>query len=414
MNRVLSFKYVLLLITAVWFPMACTSDSGNDSYAWNHEELEVDGVPTVHTISGSIWEGPAHLVEELSIGSRDEAGPTLFGRISGVDATDDRIYVLDSVDGEIRVFDFNGTHLFSFGRHGAGPGEFRMPSGFAVWPEGGRVFLRDISLGRVNVYDLDGSPVDTWKLSTYYGSFRITVITDDGRVYVPVTTRRGPDRDGMGQIGPESSVLDTLWASEWDHEQTMLRANRLSMSLPFGTSLEWIMSPFGVMIEGFSEQYRLSVRSFQHEILRIERDYDPIPVLQEERSWHHDQVLAVMRRDDPSWAWRGANVPRQKPAFEYLVADHSERIWVIRQGPGVKIKIPEEEQSEKSALPRSVRWEDTQIIEVFGLDGRYYGVVEAPEELYLTNAHIKGDLVITTGIDSEGVQYIKRYRLVTP
>lgn len=62
------------------------------------------------------------------IGTEDEAGPLLFGQITGV-AIDGggTVYVADYPVGEIRAFDARGRHLSTFGRRGRGPGEFVSP-----------------------------------------------------------------------------------------------------------------------------------------------------------------------------------------------------------------------------------------------------------------------------------------------
>ena len=61
---------------------------------------------TVINESGSVWGGTARLVEEASIGV--ESGPQeyMLGRVRGLAASGDRIYVLDSTVPVIRVFDY--------------------------------------------------------------------------------------------------------------------------------------------------------------------------------------------------------------------------------------------------------------------------------------------------------------------
>ena len=62
----------------------------------------------------------------LELGSFDGPGADVFGHISSVAVgLDGKIFVLDDLAQEIRVFDANGSHLYSFGRRGEGPGEFR-------------------------------------------------------------------------------------------------------------------------------------------------------------------------------------------------------------------------------------------------------------------------------------------------
>lgn len=80
---------------------------------------------------------------DLQIGLLDGPAPYLFGRLSGiVEDSTGRIFVSDFSANEIRVFDPAGGFLFSFGREGQGPGEFRGPCCLALSPEG-ELWARD-------------------------------------------------------------------------------------------------------------------------------------------------------------------------------------------------------------------------------------------------------------------------------
>jgi len=64
-------------------------------------------------------------------GSVDD--PQVFGRIADVEVGDDgRVYVLDRQYREVRIFDFAGQFVGSFGQAGPGPNEFRDPSGLEL------------------------------------------------------------------------------------------------------------------------------------------------------------------------------------------------------------------------------------------------------------------------------------------
>lgn len=64
-------------------------------------------------------------------GSDDD--PQVFGRIADVEIADDgRVYVLDRQFREVRIFDFSGQFVDAFGQAGAGPNEFRDPTGLEL------------------------------------------------------------------------------------------------------------------------------------------------------------------------------------------------------------------------------------------------------------------------------------------
>jgi uncharacterized protein (TIGR03663 family) len=68
---------------------------------------------------------------------------------------DGRIYVADSGNHRIQVFDAAGTYLFQWGSEGAGPGQFSEPWGLAVAPSS-EVFVADTWNHRVQVFSAQG------------------------------------------------------------------------------------------------------------------------------------------------------------------------------------------------------------------------------------------------------------------
>ena len=97
-----------------------------------------------------------HFSPDLSIGSLDSGGPDQFTRIAFVWADDmDRIWVGDALSYEVRVFDDEGRHVRSIGRHGAGPREFGAVQSIERGPRGD-VWLADPSNRRWNVVDTAG------------------------------------------------------------------------------------------------------------------------------------------------------------------------------------------------------------------------------------------------------------------
>lgn len=94
------------------------------------------------------------LVEDLSLGGGDDA-ENFFNRPTDLSVDDEgRIYVLDSGNYRVQVFENDGSFLRSFGRRGSGPGEFVNPRFIAV--TGSRVLVTDRSLSRVTAWDHSG------------------------------------------------------------------------------------------------------------------------------------------------------------------------------------------------------------------------------------------------------------------
>ena len=110
---------------------------------------------------------------------RKVGGAKWFARLASVtvDPKGDRMYVVDvggvrSNDHRIRVFNpVDGAHLFDFGSRGAGPGEFNFPYDVAVGKEG-RLYVVDSGNFRIQIFDRDGKYLDSFgNVGKQHGNF---------------------------------------------------------------------------------------------------------------------------------------------------------------------------------------------------------------------------------------------------
>lgn len=172
-----------------------------------------DGAVGVRTDDRLISEAPElTLVEELRLGSFDDPDAG-FSWIGGVDVDRDRrIFVAESQDVEIRIYDWDGRALGRFGRRGEGPGEFRHMgamgvTGDTVWViEGG---LRP----RVTLFDREGRLLDARAGSTVSipvegcsGLVSPRGLRPDGTLWSWMTTISCGPNDAENGVGPNDSV----------------------------------------------------------------------------------------------------------------------------------------------------------------------------------------------------------------
>jgi hypothetical protein len=98
------------------------------------------------------------LIREIGV----EIGPEeySFGRVTGVRlAPDGAIFVLDAQAKHVRKYDSNGRYLTTFGRGGAGPGEFEWPYRLHVTHD--QVLITDLRLRRITAFSHSGSLIRT-------------------------------------------------------------------------------------------------------------------------------------------------------------------------------------------------------------------------------------------------------------
>lgn len=112
----------------------------------------------------------------------------LFNRPTGIaiDKERGRLYVVETVKGEVDVLDLNGVELFKIGKRGNENGTFNFPTQICV--TGGRVYVTDTLNARVQIFDLDGRFISTiGKLGDGFGDLdkpKGVAVDSEGHIYV--------------------------------------------------------------------------------------------------------------------------------------------------------------------------------------------------------------------------------------
>ncbi len=114
--------------------LVSTDSAGIRIIANTHTPPQVDATPIV------------------SIGTLTGDEAYMFNQIADIEIRDNgSVVVLDGADNMVRVYDFAGQHMFSFGRKGEGPGEFLNGSILISWPDTIAVF--DWRLQKIAKFD---------------------------------------------------------------------------------------------------------------------------------------------------------------------------------------------------------------------------------------------------------------------
>ncbi len=188
-------------------PLACSAPPADDTTAgtWVGTITTEGNGTTVVNESGSVWGGPARLVEVASIGVEAGADEYMFGNVTSVWATNDRTFVLDSQIPAVRVYDLAGSHLFDVGREGEGPGEFgTMPLGVVVNGVG-EIIVAEAST-QLEVFAPDGTPKVTWNSGANRQIYadEMLILDSDGSLWVRTPFR--DRRSGYARIGPDGTA----------------------------------------------------------------------------------------------------------------------------------------------------------------------------------------------------------------
>jgi DNA-binding beta-propeller fold protein YncE len=172
------------LLHELWFPVgaapARTPIGSQDAMLYVRKDLESGVGPlapveiAVRDTSGRDYPSEAKVIPTSREQGRLGAGPGEFAEPRGI-AADARgnLYVADTKNSRIQVFDAAGQLLRQFGTKGGGPGQFNEPCGVAV-DAAGEIWV-----------------ADTW-------NFRIVHLASDGRFLASI----GPPEDNL--FGPRA------------------------------------------------------------------------------------------------------------------------------------------------------------------------------------------------------------------
>ena len=117
-------------------------------------------------------------------------------------APDGSIFVADGhsdkTNNRILKYDRNGKFLLSWGKLGAGPGEFNAPHGLAM-DKAGRLYVADRSNNRIQIFDQQGKFLGEWK---QFGRPSGIFITKDDMIYVADSLSNAQEQSRLRQRHP--------------------------------------------------------------------------------------------------------------------------------------------------------------------------------------------------------------------
>ncbi len=352
--------------------------------------------------------------EQLRLGSLDEPS-TSFGRITtaAIDATN-RIYVVDALAQNARVFSPGGRLERTIGRRGKGPGEFEGVSRLGFTND--RLWVSDGALNRVVFFTLDGRPDSTSVLRFVpppgFGGSAPAAVTRDGNfIFVPAVDAARMVAGRRLQLPVlrmrAAGMLDTLYSVEIANVGISVETPRgpVIASRPLvdrpqqGIEVNgnlFAIADAGPVTRGSSPRVRLTTRDGNGTILG-QRDvpYEPQPVA---RAWRDSVVnrFAMVAAPDPqgqqlmrSRFADAFDIPATFPPVERVLMGSDRTVWVKLAGPG-----------------------STATWLIFDDRARPLGRVNFPRGLNLVYARRSDVLGVGTGPDDEPI--IIRYTLTKP
>jgi hypothetical protein len=343
-------RLIFVLLAAVGL-VACGSDAGGPGGVMVTDSAGVRIVlnPGVsYDAAGEPW-----LVEETpAVVIGDVAGEeaVLFDRVMGIDRLGDgRWVVADMGSSQVRWYDADGTPLFSAGRRGEGPEEFRQVMGMLRLA--GDTLLIDDGRSRFHLMhdgaflgQIEGaSPgAERTDLAGVLGDGTPIAVTRPAfpqRLSAPLTLARSYHRATLereGERGLRLEVRDTIGI--WDEAHYVPGWNEGVLSIRFdGRRLFGLLDDGLVVADPMS--FELQFVSPGGELGTVSRaEWSPRPItdadIEREREAYINQVgegsgdvppRLLQQRTDIADSWQFAD---HMPGFSDLVVDRLDHVWV--------------------------------------------------------------------------------------
>ena len=384
-------------------PAACSPDTdsapGDPSNAGVTTTIDtIDGVVRVtNTGTPPGWQ----LTQIASIGPKsltDDGSPDEFGRVYDVAlGPDESVYVADGLNNEIRVFGLDGSHRFTFGRSGEGPGEFARAYS-VVWL-GDRLLALDTEQGRISEFSAEGDYLGQRRIrggmSGSEGWIRFWRVDTDEAYYFTRALAPTPGRwsefvgvDSRGETG--DTLLQLAGPSVATITCEPSRDRSSFFGIPFGAKLVQRPGRGGVMYSALTDAYRIALTPTTDDTVRvIERSLPAEPISDEE--WDDGNARYRALRDTfPLMRCDPARPPRPdaKPFIQQIDIAYDGTLWV------------------------EVIREAGNLWEVFDTEGRLVASLPAPTgRRYFLPPAIANDHVLTVRRGNFDLDYVDVWRI---
>ena len=320
----------LPIITCCLFVLMSCDSSNRD-----HEN---SSVPVVQTSPSPLHEGQLYdLSLDLELGIDDgEPAWQVFGFITHLlVAPDGRIVIPDRRRLEVFIVNPDGSLLSRVGRKGQGPGEFSSIWGI-IWAETGAEFwVRDTNLLRFNCFSMDGTFIRSQHYGRQQGLYDY-FIGIGNRTFLALTSADSGRRSATDRY---SFISEEIEAQEDFIEvppQQVWKDPKLGGwgAIPFTVSDGITVFPDGRILSYHPYLPRLTCYTSSGEpILHIAHNWEFPPVTAYEKERFRSNF-----RDNPRnetfkhWA-TDMPIPDKHAAFDLVLADDMDRIWVRRVVP---------------------------------------------------------------------------------
>jgi hypothetical protein len=337
---------------------------------WKGTIEEIDGVTAIKNPKEPMYgDDVFHLEEELSIGEEGKGDEYIFSEARDI-AVDEvgNIYILDSHEAHIKVFDKSGKYVKTIGNKGQGPGEMSRPSSLQITPQN-EIAVNDSDALKIHFFTLEGKFLRAAVFQRYLRFFSNPKIDREGNITASYMIIKNEVTYLLKKFNSQLKESFPIFSV------VVLKYPKLN---PFYPRCYWDLIEENNIIWGFADKYELFIiDSAGKTIKKITREYDPIKITDEEKEKRTEGLLGGVKL-----IWDDHHHP-----FIYLCVDDLGRIFTRTY-----------EKAHESG---------EYFYDVFDPDGKYMAKIPLKSRPYV----IKKNKLYTIEEDEEGYQLVKRYKI---
>jgi hypothetical protein len=390
---------IKVAFTAILLPVIILLLSFGEQHAEWKGKIDVEnGIKIIKNPKEPLYgEITFELKEDLSIGNESDEN-YLFYRVREVQVDPEgNIYVLDSGNHRLQVFDKNSNYLCTIGKKGEGPGEFNGPACLQLDDETGHIFVADFLSRKIITFDKEGRHIDKdIHLVEYLDDFYL----DSERCIWGKFSLPGTDTYRfIKKVSLAGKVEKTFTEIPFYINRVMAASTGVGNKrfvtgyfITHGYEDDLFLSKVDnhTFVYGHSKKYELiAVDETGNTLFMIRKDEAPKEITKKEKDRIENQEIWNIRKQGHQISELSLKFPEHMPFFFSIITDDKSRIYVRKN-------------------PYSRGLNTNHEYDVFSKDGRY---------LYKTHLNhypdvIRNRYLYTLIVNEEtGLEQIKRYKI---
>lgn len=253
---------------------------------------------------------------------------------------DGNIYVCDGDANHIKKFNKEGKFTETIGRSGAGPGEFGLPGHIEVSKD--RLVLWESINRRISVLNLDGKFIKGFRFSGANERPMDIKGLPGGQIIIEIektdfSNEKYPQECRIDLYSPDMEFIKTIYSRKLYWAKPIMKP-RVHVPQPFNPMVHWDISPEGRVVIGFSAKYEIEVFDpLDGKLFSFSHKYTPVKVNNRDKEGHFSKFQvrefkadgsSSIRIGAPDYIANNTEFPKFKPAFNGILIDPEENIWV--------------------------------------------------------------------------------------